>query len=30
LKIAVTTVISGALWGIVYTIIESGLISFRE
>ncbi len=30
LKIAITTVISGALWGVVYTVIESGVISFRE
>ncbi|MCH8213307.1 MAG: DUF1467 family protein [Proteobacteria bacterium] len=30
LKIAITTVISGALWGIVYTVIDSGVISFRE
>ncbi len=30
LKIAITTVISGVLWGIVYTVIESGVISFRE
>jgi predicted secreted protein len=30
LKVAITTVISGALWGIVYTVIESGVISFRE
>ena len=30
LKIAVTTVISGVLWGIVYTVIDSGVISFRE
>lgn len=30
LKIAITTVISGALWGIVYAVIESGVISFRE
>jgi len=30
LKIAVTTVISGALWGILYAVIESGAISFRE
>ncbi len=30
LKVAITTVISGALWGIVYRIIETGVISFRE
>ncbi|MFQ5617894.1 MAG: DUF1467 family protein [Rhodospirillales bacterium] len=30
LKIAITTVLSGAIWGIVYGIIESGVISFRE
>ncbi len=30
LKIAITTVISGALWGIVYMVIESGVVSFRE
>lgn len=30
LKIAITTVISGVLWGIVYTVIDSGVISFRE
>ena len=30
LKIAITTVISGALWGIVYMVIETGVISFRE
>ncbi len=30
LKIAITTVISGALWGVVYMVIESGVISFRE
>lgn len=30
LKISITTVISGVLWGIVYTVIDSGVISFRE
>jgi len=30
LKIAITTVIAGALWGGVYLIMETGLISFRE
>ncbi len=30
LKVAITTVISGVLWGIVYSVIESGVISFRE
>ena len=29
LKIAITTVISGVLWGIVYRVIDSGVISFR-
>ncbi len=30
LKFAITTVISGVLWGIVYMVIDSGVISFRE
>ncbi len=30
LKIAITTVISGVVWGIVYTVIDSGVVSFRE
>lgn len=28
-KLAVTSVVSAAVWGIVYAIIESGVISFR-
>lgn len=30
LKMAVTTVISGVIWGGVYMVLESGMISFRE
>ncbi len=30
LKLAVTTVVAAVLWVIVYLIIESGVISFRE
>jgi len=28
-KFTITTVIATVLWGVVYTLIESGLISFR-
>ena len=28
-KFTITTVIATLLWGLVYTLIESGLISFR-
>lgn len=29
LKMAVTTVLAGAFWFVVYLVIESGVISFR-
>lgn len=30
LKIAVTTIIAGVIWGVVYWVLDSGMISFRE
>jgi len=29
LKVAITTAISGVIWGIVYALIQSGAVSFR-
>ena len=30
LKIALNTVLAGIVWGVVYVVVESGSISFRQ